>query len=209
MFLKRDTIIVAIILAVVVGMLATGKWISIKQNSSRRALMPNPMGSIAPDFTLPSVDGQKVKLSDYRGKAVLLNFWATWCSPCKVEIPWFLELEKQYGPQGLVVIGVSMDDDSKEQVAKFSRDMKIDYPVLVGTDDVADTYGGVDGLPTTFYIGRDGKIVKRMQGLGSHSEIEDSIRAALAQNAPAATTTGAKLNRQSASPLVAKPVNSQ
>src|SRR3954468_20055077 len=110
------------------------------------ALQGSGIGMAAPDFKLASLDGKQVKLSDYRGKAVLLNFWATWCGPCKIEIPWFMELEKQYGPQGLVVLGVAMDENAKDVVPTFAQERKIDYPVLIGTEQVADQYGGVEGL---------------------------------------------------------------
>jgi peroxiredoxin len=143
-------------------------------------------GMAAPDFTLPTIDGKDVKLSDYRGKAVLLNFWATWCGPCKLEIPWFLELQKQYASQGFVVVGVSMDDDPKKDVPPFAKEMKIDYPILAGTEAVADQYGGVEGLPISFYIDKNGKIVKKIMGLASHSEVEDAIKEAI--GSPAASS---------------------
>src|SRR5438270_7131608 len=112
----------------------------MRHQTSGKALSGQVAGTVAPDFTLKTIDGKDVKLSDLRGKAVLLNFWATWCGPCKVEIPWFMELEKQYASQGLVIVGVAMDDDAKDSVPKFARDMKIDYPVLIGTEQVADQY---------------------------------------------------------------------
>ena len=135
--------------------------------------------TVAPDFTLESLDGKNVRLSDLRGKAVLLNFWATWCGPCKIETPWLVELQKQYGSQGLQVIGVAMDDSSKEDIAKFAKEMGMNYPVLIGKEAVGDAYGGVPALPETFFIGRDGKIVGKIMGLESESEIEDSIKKAL------------------------------
>jgi len=135
--------------------------------------------TVAPDFTLESLDGKSVRLSDLRGKAVLLNFWATWCGPCKIETPWLVELQKQYGSQGLQVIGVAMDDSSKEDIAKFATEMGMNYPVLLGKEAVGDAYGGVPALPETFFIGRDGKIVGKILGLESESEIEDSIKKAL------------------------------
>src|SRR5690242_16222960 len=98
-------------------------------------------GKEAPDFVLKDLDGKKVKLSDYRGKAVLLNFWATWCPPCKVEMPWFVDLQKQYGNDGLVVLGVAMDDSEPGTIAKFANEMGVNYPVLLGTDKVSDDYG--------------------------------------------------------------------
>ncbi len=171
-------------------MLVAGRH--FRHHASGPTLTGDAVGSSAPDFALNTVDGKQVKLSDLRGKAVLLNFWATWCGPCKVEIPWFMELEKQYGPQGLVVVGVAMDDDAKDSVPKFAQEMKMDYTVLLGTNQVADQYGGVEGLPTTFYIGRDGKIVRKVAGLASHSEIEDDIKAAL-QTSPAGQAPPASL----------------
>lgn len=188
--MKRNNFILVFVLVLVVGMIVFAGHMHKKSGSSA-ALQGNAVGAIAPDFTLTTLDGKKVKLSDYRGKAVLLNFWATWCGPCRVEIPWFMDLEKQYGPQGLVILGVAMDDDGKSTVTKFAQDMKIDYTVLLGNDNVADEYGGVDGLPTTFYVDRDGKIVKVVAGLVSHKEIEDGIKEAL--NSSASPTKTAAL----------------
>ena len=133
----------------------------------------------APDFTLDSLNGKSIRLSDFRGKAVLLNFWATWCGPCKIETPWLVELQNQYGSQGLQVVGIAMDDSSKEDIAKFAKDMGVNYPVLIGKEAVGDAYGGVPALPESFFIGRDGKIVDRIIGLKGRAEIEDSIKAAL------------------------------
>jgi len=133
----------------------------------------------APDFTLESLDGKNMRLSDFRGKAVLLNFWATWCVPCKIEMPWFVELQQKYGADGLQVVGVAMDDSSKEDIAKFAKEMGVNYPVLLGKEAVGDEYGGVPALPESFFIGRDGKIVDRIIGLKGKDEIEDSIKKAL------------------------------
>jgi thiol-disulfide isomerase/thioredoxin len=135
--------------------------------------------SAAPDFTLESLDGKSVRLSDLRGKAVLLNFWATWCGPCKIETPWLVELQNQYGSQGLQVVGVEAGDDDKEDIAKFVKDMGINYPILIGKEAVGDAYGGVPALPESFFIGRDGKIVDKIIGLKGKGEIEDSIKKAL------------------------------
>jgi thiol-disulfide isomerase/thioredoxin len=137
----------------------------------------------APDFTLESLDGKKLSLSDLRGKAVLLNFWATWCGPCKIETPWLVELQNKYGEQGLQVIGVAMDDSGKDDIAKFAKDMGVNYPVLLGKEAVGDAYGGVPALPESFFIGRDGKIVDKIIGLKGKAEIEDSIKMALGTQA--------------------------
>jgi len=136
-------------------------------------------GQSAPDFALQSLEGKTVHLSDFRGKAVLLNFWATWCQPCKIEMPWFEKLQKQYASQGLQVIGIAMDDVSKEEVAKFAADVGVSYPLLLGKEEVGDAYGGVQFLPATFYIGRDGKVVDKVFGLKGRAEIEDNIKKAL------------------------------
>lgn len=133
----------------------------------------------APDFSLESLDGKTMRLSDFRGKAVLLNFWATWCGPCKIEMPWFVDLQNQYGAQGLQIVGVAMDDASKQDIAKFAKDMGVNYPILIGKESVGDQYGGVPALPESFLIARDGKIIDKIIGLMGKAEIEDSIKKAL------------------------------
>ena len=141
----------------------------------------DPAGKPAPDFTLASLEGKNVSLSDFRGQAVLLNFWATWCGPCKVEMPWFVELQREYGPQGLQIVGVAMDDASKEDIQKFAQEMGVNYTILIGKESVGQLYGGVDVLPTTFFIDRDGKVVSREFGLQSRSLFVDNIKKALSQ----------------------------
>lgn len=136
---------------------------------------------MAPDFQLASIDGRQVRLSDYRGKAVLLNFWASWCGPCKVEMPWFTELQDRYRQQGLEVIGVAADNEGSDKIKNFVEKMHVKYTILLGTDQVSDAYGGIQGLPTSFYIDRDGRIVKQVAGLISEDEIEANIKKALQQ----------------------------
>jgi glutathione peroxidase-family protein len=96
-------------------------------------------------------------------------------------MPWFEEMQKQYGPNGFQVLGIAMDDAGKEDIAKFAREMGVNYPILIGKEAVGDAYGGVQFLPSTFFIDRDGKVVDRVFGLKSRSEIEDDIKAAMAQ----------------------------
>jgi peroxiredoxin len=112
----------------------------------------------AADFTLRDANGSAVKLSDYRGKVVLLNFWATWCGPCTLEIPWFIEFEQQYKTQGFAVVGVSMDEEGWTAIKPYMDAKKMNYRVLLGDDSVSQLYGGVDSLPTTFIIDRAGKV---------------------------------------------------
>src|SRR5271167_2136714 len=135
--------------------------------------------TVAPDFSLEALDGKTLRLSDLRGKAVLLNFWATWCGPCKIEMPWFVDFQNQYGSQGLQIVGVAMDDASKEDIGKFAKDLGVNYPILIGKESVGDQYGGVPALPETFLIGRDGKIIDKIIGLKGKADIEESIRKAL------------------------------
>ncbi len=135
----------------------------------------------APDFALKDADGRTVRLSDYRGKVVLLNFWATWCGPCKIEIPWFIEFEQTHKDKGFAVVGVSMDEEGWDVVRPFVAAMRVNYRTVIGTDMVAQQYGGVDALPTTFVIDREGKIAATHVGLVSKSDYENDIQALLAK----------------------------
>jgi peroxiredoxin len=138
-------------------------------------------GAPAPDFTLKTLDGKTLKLSDLRGKAVLLNFWATWCAPCKIETPWIVDMQNQYASQGLQVVGVSMDDASDtEDIKKFAQELHMNYPILQGTEDVGNSYGGLEFLPTTYFIGRDGNVTGRVLGLKGRSDLEENVKKALA-----------------------------
>jgi peroxiredoxin len=146
----------------------------------------------APAFSLKDSNGATVKLADYRGKVVLLNFWATWCGPCKVEIPWFMDFEKTYKDRDFAVLGVSMDDDGWQSVKPYMRDRKINYRMLLGTDELSQLYGGVDSLPTTFVIDREGRIVAHHVGLVSKGDYENEILSLL--NAPKTATRAALEN---------------
>jgi peroxiredoxin len=128
----------------------------------------------APQFTLSDMTGRSVSLSDYRGKVVILDFWATWCPPCKKEIPDFIALQNQYALQGLQIIGVGLDEPSN--VASFVQQYGINYPVVVGDDAIANRYGGVSGIPTTFIIDKQGKIRNRYEGFTDRSVFEAEIK---------------------------------
>jgi peroxiredoxin len=135
----------------------------------------------APDFTLDDATGVPVKLSEFRGKVVLLNFWATWCVPCRTEIPWFVELHETYKDRGLAVLGVSLDDDGWKAVKPYIDKMKIDYPVMVASGDIASRYGGLGSLPMTLIIDKAGRIAVTHIGLRPKSEYEAAINAMLAE----------------------------
>jgi peroxiredoxin len=124
----------------------------------------------APEFSLKDANGKTVHLSDYRGKVVLLDFWATWCGPCKIEIPWFMEFETHFKDQGFAVLGVSMDEDGWAAINPYVRDRKMNYRVLLGDDKVSTSYGGLDALPTTLLIDREGNIASVHEGVSMGKE---------------------------------------
>ncbi len=153
---------------------------SVKAEKSRRT---------APDFALKDADGKTVRLSDYRGKVVLLDFFATWCGPCKVEIPWFMQFERKHKDKGFSVIGVSMDDEGWDVVKPFLAQLGVNYRVVIGSDATAQAFGGVDALPTTFLIDREGRIAATHVGLVSRGDFEDGIEELL-QKTPAGNAGG-------------------
>ena len=138
----------------------------------------------APDFALKDADGKVVHLSDYKGKVVLLDFWATWCGPCKVEIPWFMDMQRKNKDKGFEVLGVAMDDEGWEVVKPFVTKLGVNYRMVIGNDMTAQAYGGVDALPTTFLIDRAGKIAAVHIGLTAKRDFEDGIELLLQNTAP-------------------------
>ena len=149
-------------------------------------------GKPAPGFTLPDIDGKKISLADYKGKALLINFWATWCGPCKIETPWLVELRNRYASQGFEVLGIDSEGDDakpgseawnkdKAAIQKFVRQQKMPYPVLVNGDSIGKPYGGLDDLPTSFYVNRKGVVVATQVGIDSESAMEANIKKALAE----------------------------
>jgi peroxiredoxin len=164
----------------------TVKAASVKPDSQRRE---------APDFTLKDADGKIVHLSQYRGKVVLLDFWATWCDPCRLEIPWFIDLQRKNKDRGFEVLGVSMDDEGWEVVKPFMKSVGMNYRVVIGNDETTQLYGGVDSLPSTFLIDRQGKIAAIHIGLASRKVFEDGVEELL--HAPAG---GIVIDKASLSP---------
>ena len=146
------------------------------------------VGTPAPEVTFKDLDGKDVPLSSYRGKVVLVNFWATWCDPCYIEIPWLIEMQQKYGAKGFTVLGVSMDEEGKSAVVPFlakerfnvnGQKLPMNYPIVLGNDDVATKFGGLLGYPTSFLISKDGKEIKKIQGLIPYEELTKTIESQL------------------------------
>ena len=134
----------------------------------------------APEFELTDSSGKPVRLADFKGKVLLLDFWATWCGPCKTEIPWFVEFAEKYKDQGLAVVGISMDEDGWSVVKPFMEKMEINYPVVLGSKRTAYLYGDIDGLPVTFLIDHEQKVAVVHAGLFKKKELERAIQELLA-----------------------------
>lgn len=132
------------------------------------------------DYTLKDMDGNDVDLASYKGNVILLNFWATWCGPCKIEIPGFIELQDEYGDDGFVVLGLSTDD-TPDQIKPFAEEFAVNYPMLVGLDEESfqEAWGPIWGLPMTFWIDRDGTWCKTHMGIGTKDEFEADLKSLL------------------------------
>jgi thiol-disulfide isomerase/thioredoxin len=176
---KRSVIFVLFVVVAVTALLLSGKYLS------------HPTLGMAPDFELKVLEGpgQTMRLSSLRGKAVLVNLWATWCEPCKAEMPWLVDLQKKYGPQGFQILGVAQDDSDDKTILDFAHKMGLNYPILQGNNKMGDLYPS-DGLPLSVYVDRSGKVVFRAVGLVSESVMEDAIKKALGPGTP--TTAAAR-----------------
>ena len=207
--MKRNTVVLGVVLFIL-GTFAWAGWANFEYrqqaaqlllaSAERGMLVADPqggppeyvsplVGKPAPAIELEDVAGKKVSLAEFKGKAVLINFWATWCAPCKIETPWLVDLRNQYGPQGFEVLGISADDidrnnakrfgEEKDEIAEFTTKMHIPYPVLIDGSTLSDAYGGLDELPMSFYVDRNGVVVAAQMGLTSKSEIEGNIKKAM------------------------------
>ena len=202
--MKRNTIVTGIVLLVLATFAWAGwaNWEYRKQAAEKRlanvsqaelveagdaqAALNPLIGKPAPQFSLEDLSGKKVSLADYKGKALLINFWATWCGPCKVETPWLVDLRNQYAAKGFEILGVSTDDidrddakmfgTEKKEIADFVQRMHMPYPVLIEGDKLSKPYGGLDAMPTSFFVDRNGKIVAATMGISSKDDIESEYQ---------------------------------
>jgi len=139
------------------------------------------IGTEAPAFALPDLEGKTVRNTDLKGKVVILNFWATWCPPCRDEVPDFVRLQSKYRDQGLAIVGLSLDQGGAHDVRPFVDEYHVNYTMLIATQETAESYGGILGIPTSFVLDRDGKIVKRFVGRASAESFEEALRPLLTQ----------------------------
>ncbi len=153
------------------GMAVMGS-VSPSGQGDPQTLMP----SVAPDFALSGLDGQPVRLSDFKGKVVILDFWATWCPPCREEIPHFKALYSKYRAQGLEIVGVALDEGGASAVRPFVQSKGITYPIAISDSRVTQAYGGIRGIPTTFVIDREGRIVKKYVGYQNQEILEFAVK---------------------------------
>ena len=150
--------------------------IGFRLSSRSGAQTPDPATVPAPAWALKDVDGHPVSMAQFHGKVVILDFWATWCPPCRAEIPGFVELQQTYGDRGLVVIGVSMDQGGPAVVKSFMQKFGMNYPVVMGDETISEAFGGIEGLPTTFIIDRRGHLVDRHVGYTEKGDFERAIK---------------------------------
>lgn len=151
-------------------------------SSNTADLIPIDARKTAPDFAFNDADGTSIKLSTYKGRVVLLDFWATWCEGCKVEIPWYMDFQKKYKADGLSVVGVSMDEDGWKSVRPFLEKTPINYPIVIGNEDLAQRFH-VDALPVTLLIDGNGKIADQRVGMVNKDVFEGEIQILLKDNA--------------------------
>lgn len=210
--MKRNTIVFGITLLILatLGWAGWANWEYRKQaaqralaSASHAELVPSVnasdvpqevsplLGKPAPEFTLENLSGQKVSLSSFKGRPLLINFWATWCGPCKLETPWLVELQNEYASKGFTIIGISTEDDDlkpddkegwahdKAAIAKFVKDEHMQYPVLINGDSLATQYGGLDAMPTSVYVNPEGKVVAVQLGITSKADMETNINKTL------------------------------
>lgn len=191
--MKKTILVIATVLVLIVVTVLADRATRVKATAGgpvMKADSPDNLASaqLEPDLTLKDLNGNDVSLSEYKGKVVLVNFWATWCDPCRGEIPELIELQHKYGPRGFVLLGIALDEEGKSVVAPFvakerfdvgGQKLPMDYKILIGNEEAADKFGGLFGYPTSILISRDGKQVKRVTGAISADDMAKEIESLL------------------------------
>ncbi|MGB6685193.1 MAG: TlpA disulfide reductase family protein [Candidatus Acidiferrum sp.] len=188
--MKKTMLVLVTVLALIAATYFADKATRVKAKASNTVLKADSSTADLPEpaLTLKDLAGNDVALSGYKGKVVLVNFWATWCDPCRTEIPWLIELQQQYGPKGFTVLSIALDEEGKSVVAPFVAKERFDvegqklpmsYEILIGNDDAADKFGGLFGYPTSILISRDGKQIKRITGMIDYDEMSKAIESQL------------------------------
>ena len=185
--MKKTLLILAIVVAATIAVYVADKATRVNTKAAPRSVTFSA-GDAAPEIKVKDLDDKDVTLADYKGKVVLVNFWATWCDPCRVEIPWLIEMQNKYSAKGFTVLGIAMDEEGKQVVAPFvakerydvsGQKLPMNYPIVIGNENVAEKFGGLLGYPTSILISRDGKQIKRTTGLISYEETTKLIEGAL------------------------------
>jgi cytochrome c biogenesis protein CcmG/thiol:disulfide interchange protein DsbE len=186
--LRKSSLVIIAVVAVIVATYLADRATRQPRNSVAKVALSNAAAKPAPDVTLRDLDGKDLSLAQYKGKVVLVNFWATWCEPCQVEIPWLIEMQQKYAARGFTVLGIAMDEEGASVVTPWVQKERFDvngsksqmnYPIVIGDDAAANKFGGLLGYPTSVLISRDGKVVKRITGIISYDEISRSIESLL------------------------------
>jgi cytochrome c biogenesis protein CcmG/thiol:disulfide interchange protein DsbE len=189
--MKKAVLIIATVIVLVAATYFADKATRVKATTSVKSTdqpIAKTLDEPAPEVTFKDLDGTDATLAKYKGKVVLVNFWATWCDPCYIEIPWLIEMQQKYATKGFTILGVSMDEEGKSAVVPFlekerfnvnGQKLPMNYPIVIGNEDVVDKFGGLLGYPTSFLISRDGKIIKKVQGIISYEELTKAIESQL------------------------------
>lgn len=184
--MKKTILILVIVIAATAAVYFADKATRVHVTASGPVALK--AGTPAPDFNVKDLSDKNVTLADYKGKVVLINFWATWCDPCRQEIPWLIEMQNKYGPKGFTVLGLAMDEEGKSVVAPFvakerydvnGQQLPMNYPIVIGSENVAEKFGGLLGYPTSVLVTRDGKQIKKVTGVINEEEISKLIEGAL------------------------------
>ena len=184
----KKVVIIVVTVAALVGLTIYADRATRVSGAGAKPAESRMAGKPEPELKLKDLSGKDVALADFKGKVVFVNFWATWCDPCRVEIPWLIAMQNKYGDKGFTVLGIAMDEEGKSVVAPFlekerfdvgGQQLPMNYPILLGSDEASDKFGGILGYPSSFLISRDGKIITKFEGLKSEEELAQAIESHL------------------------------